>query len=78
MAAGDITASVEGRNELVDRIPTLNGIHIHYTLRIPQGTRETVDRALERHVSKCPTAVSLREAVEFTWSADIEEAGGTG
>ena len=57
-----------------DRIPTLTRIHVHYDLTIPKGTRETVDRALDRHVSKCPTAASLRGAVEVTWSADVTEA----
>ncbi len=70
-----IRAEVEGLNELRDRIPTLTGIRIHYTLVIPAGSREVVDRALERHVSKCPTAVSLRGAVEVTWTADIREVG---
>ena len=69
----EIRASVEGVNELVDRIPTLTGIRIHYSLTIPPGAREVVDRALERHVSKCPTAVSLRGAVDVTWTADIVE-----
>ena len=57
----------------MDRIPTLTGIHIHYTLLIQPDARELVDRALERHVSKCPTAVSLKGAVDVTWSADITE-----
>ena len=51
----------------------LKRIHIHYTLQIPEGVRETVDRALERHVQKCPTARSLAAAVEFRWTADITE-----
>ncbi len=71
-----IRAEVTGANEVVDRIPTLTGIHVHYTLVIPSGAREVVDRALERHVSKCPTAVSLRGAVPVTWTADIREAEG--
>lgn len=69
----DIQAEVAATNEIRNRIPVLTGIHIHYRLRIPSGSRELVDRALERHVSKCPTAVSLSEAVDFTWSADIDE-----
>lgn len=56
-----------------DRIPVLTRVRVHYTLRIPQGTRERVERALERHVSKCPTAQSLTGAVEIEWSADIQE-----
>lgn len=69
-----IEASVEGINEIVDRIPVLTKLVIHYRLRIPAGSRETVDKALERHVSKCPTARSLEGAVEVEWTADIEEA----
>lgn len=69
----DLKATAEGFNEMKDRIPVLTRIHVHYDLRIPEGTRETVDRALTRHVDKCPTAVSLRGAVDVTWSAEIEE-----
>ena len=66
-------ARVEGYNEVRERLPVLTGVHVHYTLEIPPGTRESVDRALARHVEKCPTAASLRGAVEVTWSADITE-----
>lgn len=69
----DITAEVEGINEVVDRVPVLTRIEVRYTLRIPAGTRETVERALERHASKCPSAKSLEGAVEVTWVADITE-----
>jgi uncharacterized OsmC-like protein len=69
----DIRADVSGVNELRDGIVTLTRIDIHYTLRIPAGTRETVDRALSRHREKCPTAMSLRGAVDVEWTADIEE-----
>ncbi len=68
-----IGATVEGYNEIVDRIPILTRIGIHYELEIPAGSRETVDRALERHVSKCPTARSLAGSVQVEWSADIRE-----
>ena len=56
-----------------ERIPVLTRIHVRYSLRIPPGSREKVDRALETHVEKCPTARSLRDAVEFTWEAEIVE-----
>ena len=72
----DVVAEVEGINEIVDKIPTLTEVRVRYRLKIPAGSRETVDRALETHQSKCPTAQSLGEAVRITWSADIEEAGG--
>ena len=74
LAPEDIVAHGQGFNELRDRIPVLTRIHVRYDLRIPEGSRETVDRALSRHVEKCPTACSLKGAVEVTWEADITEA----
>jgi len=49
-------------------------IQVHYTMTIPRGTRDAVDRALARHVDRCPTACSLKGAVSVTWTAEIEEA----
>lgn len=72
--AGDaISARVDGINEIVDRIPTLTQLKVHYTLRIPAGSREVVDRALASHQSKCPSAQSLAAAVDIIWTADITE-----
>lgn len=51
----------------------LTRVHVKYRLVIPPGTREQVERVLERHVSKCPTAQSLRGAVAVSWEADVEE-----
>lgn len=68
-----IRAEAEGVNEIVDGLPVLKRIQVRYRLRIPSGTREKVERALERHASKCPTAASLRGAVEIGWEAEIEE-----
>ena len=68
-----ITAEAIGRLELVDRLPVLKRVHVQYRLVIPAGTRETVDRLLEKHADKCPTAVSMRGAVEVTWSAEVAE-----
>ncbi len=76
LGPADIVADAAGHHTLRDRIPVLTRIDVHYTLRIPAGSRETVDRALSRHVSKCPTARSLEGAVEVAWTADITEAPG--
>ena len=75
LAPEDIVATVEGINRVRDKLPVLEEIVVHYQLRIPAGARETVDRALERHAAKCPTAQSLAGAVEVSWTADIEEIG---
>ena len=77
MADGDINASAEGTNEIVDRIVVLTKIDVHYTVRIPPGApRDKVLRALETHVAKCPTAQSIKDSVEIRWTADVEEAEG--
>ena len=72
-----IRASAEGINEMRDRVPVLTEIRVQYTIQIPEGTRETVDKAFARHVDKCPTAQSLKGAVEISWTAEIEESGAT-
>ncbi|MDX1578958.1 MAG: OsmC family protein [Gemmatimonadota bacterium] len=74
----DIVAEVEGINRLEEGIPLLREIVVHYRLRIPAGSRDTVDRALERHASKCPTARSLAGAIEVSWTADITEKSPAG
>jgi uncharacterized OsmC-like protein len=68
-----IRADVRGINEIRDKLPVLTRIEVAYQLRIPAGSREVVDRALSRHQDKCPTAATLKGAVEVSWSADIEE-----
>ena len=70
-----VRAGVEGFNEMQDKIPLLTRIHIHYRIQVsPDTPRDKVDRALETHVSKCPTAQSIKKAVEITWTADIVES----
>jgi len=69
-----IEAQAEGRHEIRDGLPVLTEILVHYTLRIPAGTRETVDRALARHQEKCPTAATLKGAVAVRWTALVIEA----
>jgi organic hydroperoxide reductase OsmC/OhrA len=69
---GDISCAAEGTNEVVDRIIVLTKIHVHYTIRLPEGAdREKVDRSLASHVDKCPTAQSIKDSVAVTWTADI-------
>ena len=76
LSPDDLTAEVEGINEIVDGLPVLTRITVRYRLRIPAAAREKVDRALARHAAKCPTAASLAGAVEIDWEAEIEEVEG--
>lgn len=69
---GDISCTAEGTNEVVDRIIVLTKIHVHYSIRLPEGAdQEKVDRALASHVDKCPTAQSIKDSVEVKWSVDF-------
>jgi organic hydroperoxide reductase OsmC/OhrA len=68
-----LTAEVEAINELKDGNILLTKIVVHYQMRIPAGTRETVERLLSKHQDKCPTAQSLKAAVDISWTAQIVE-----
>jgi len=59
---------------VVDRIVLLTQIHAHYSIRLPEGAdMEKVERALETHVAKCPTAQSIKDSVDVTWSVEFVE-----
>jgi organic hydroperoxide reductase OsmC/OhrA len=73
ISGSDIVADAVGEMEVRDGLPILTAIVVRYTLRIPAGTREPVERALSRHMEKCPTAATLRGAVEVRFTADIQE-----
>ena len=73
MSGEQIGAEVIGYNEVRDGLPVLVRVHVHYHLTIPAASRDTVDRLLARHQDKCPTAATLKGAVEVTWEASITE-----
>ena len=56
---------------MVDRIIVLTRIDVHYSIRLPEGAdMEKVQRALDTHVEKCPTAQSIKDSVAVTWSVE--------
>jgi len=70
-----ISCTAEGTNEIVDKVILLTKIHVHYTIRLPEGAdQEKVDRALDTHVSRCPTAQSIKDSVEIAWSVEFVES----
>ena len=73
LSGSDIYADVTGYNEVRDGLPVLTRVHVHYHLSIPASDREKVERTLSKHAEKCPTAASLRGAVEVTFEASIRE-----
>lgn len=73
IAPDSVTAEVDGINEVVEGIPLLTRLEVRYRLTIPAGSRETVERALASHQSKCPSAQSFKDSVAIEWTAHIEE-----
>ena len=57
----------------MDGIIRITRIRVHYDLKIPEGTRDRAQRALDTHQAKCPAAVSVKDSIAIEISADIEE-----
>tara|TARA_Y100000588_G_scaffold124122_1_gene136017 strand:+ start:13958 stop:14197 length:240 start_codon:yes stop_codon:yes gene_type:complete len=68
-----IWSEVEGDIENVDGVIRIVRIRVKYYLKIPKGTREAANRALDKHMSKCPAAMSVKDSIEINISAEIEE-----
>jgi uncharacterized OsmC-like protein len=66
-------ADVEGRIEGVGRTIRITGMHVHYTLFVPQGDRERAERAVATHAERCPAHQSVKDAIAITHDAVIEE-----
>ena len=67
-----ISATVDGIHEVRNRIPVLTEIRVHYDLSLPGADSAKVDRALETHQAKCPTANSLKGAIAISWTVGLE------
>jgi len=48
-------------------------IRVTYKLPIPSEHREAAERALELHPASCPAHESVKDAIEITHSAEVEE-----
>ncbi len=68
-----MTATVEGDIGAVERVLRIAAIRVHYTLRIPPGTREAADRAIGTHEQKCPAATSVRGCIPISITSEITE-----
>jgi len=72
-SAENLTADVEGDVEDVDGVLKITTIRLHFRLRIPAGSREKADRALENYAEKCPAYQSVKGCIQCSWDAEIEE-----
>ena len=68
-----LKADVEGDLEDIDGVMKISNIRVHYKIKIPSGKQPEAERALEVHERACPAAMSVRESIGITWSAEFEE-----
>jgi organic hydroperoxide reductase OsmC/OhrA len=72
-SAGNLVADVEGDIEDVDGVLRITKIRMRYRFKIPPGSRDKVDRALETYAEKCPAYQSVKGCIDCSWEAVIEE-----
>lgn len=64
---------MEGDIENVDGVMRVTRIRVKYHLKIPKGTRDKAQRALDTHMVKCPAAMSVKDSIGIHLDAEIEE-----
>jgi organic hydroperoxide reductase OsmC/OhrA len=72
-SAGNLVADVEGDIEDVDGVLKITKIRLRYRFKIPAGSRDKVERALETYAQKCPAYLSVKGCIDCTWEAIIQE-----
>ncbi len=72
-SAGNLSANVEGDIEEKDGVLKITNIRMAYQIKIPQGMRDKVERALQSHADGCPAYQSVRNCINVSWEADLEE-----
>jgi len=65
---------VEGDIEDVDGVLKITKIRLNYQFKIPSGTREKAERALEVFSEGCPAYQSVKGCIDCSWTADINES----
>ena len=68
-----LQASVEGDIQAVDNVLRITTIRVRYRIRVPAGTREKAQRAVDTHATKCPAANSVRGCIDLDIDAAITE-----
>ena len=72
-SAGNLVSDVEGDIEDVEGVLKITKIRLRYRFKIPPGSREKVERALETHAEKCPAYQSVKGCIDCSWEAVIDK-----
>jgi uncharacterized OsmC-like protein len=68
-----VKARVEGDVEAVDRVLRISRMRVHYDIRVPKGSRDAAQRAVDTHEQKCPAATSVRGCIPIAITSEIVE-----
>ena len=68
-----LQVEAEGKIEEVEGKMILTQVSLRYRLKIPQGKRVSVEKALEHHDSFCAVSESIRRGIVVEWKGEIEE-----
>src|SRR6204780_4631456 len=68
-----LQVEAEGKIEEVEGKMILTQVSLRYRLKIPQGKRVSVEKALEHHASFCAVSESIRRGIVVEWEGEIEE-----
>jgi hypothetical protein len=72
-SAENLVAEVEGDIEAVDGVMKISSIRIRYQFKIPPGAREKAERALEIYSQACPAYQTVKDCIDCSWQAQIDE-----
>lgn len=72
-SAENLVADVEGDIEDVDGVLRITSIRLHYRIRVPAGSRDKVQRALDTYAEKCPAYQSVKNCIACSWDAEIQD-----
>ena len=73
-SAENLVAHMEGDIEDVGGVLKITKIRLKYVFKIPPGAKEKAERALAVYAEKCPAYQSVKECIEVSWDAEIDES----
>ena len=73
-SAENLVAHVEGDIEEVEGVLRITRIRLHYRIVAPPGSQEKIGRALATYAEKCPAYQSVKDCIDCSWDAEIDES----
>jgi uncharacterized OsmC-like protein len=68
-----LEALAEGTLEEIDGKLLLTNITVTYKIKVPKGKRDTAERVLQHHESRCPVSESIKRGITIDWKSEIVE-----